>query len=441
MKYTRNVAINVVIANMIGTGVFFSLGFQVGDIPSWFSIMILWIIGAIIALLGALCYSEISTRIAGSGGEYNYLSKIYHPALGFIAGWVSFIVGFAAPIAVVALGIGIYTSEFLKMDSRIIASCVIFITGTVHLFGVKSGGLFQNIVTRIKLVFIVSLIFLPIVLYFFGDFQPTNQILNPFKNGVNDMSLIFSPEFAIALVWCYLAYSGWNAAVYFSDKIENPVKNIPYSLIIGTLIVSVLYLFLNSSFLYAIDMENIKPVYDPETGNLIEKIDVGNAFLHSILPDSLANPLSLMFGVALFSSLSSMLIAGPSVLETMGNDYITLKVLNKRNRYYAPYISICCLMTLSIILVYSAGFKELVEYIGVILSIFSVLVVLGIPILRNKKDKEHNIYKAPFGNILAIVFSTINMWMIYHLISSDIWVLFAVLITLLSGFILYKIIK
>ena len=105
-KYSRSVAINVVIANMVGTGIFFALGFQVGSIPSWFSIMILWIIGAIIALLGALCYSEISTRIGGSGGEYHYLSKIYHPALGFIAGGVSFIVGFAAPIAVVAICIG-----------------------------------------------------------------------------------------------------------------------------------------------------------------------------------------------------------------------------------------------------------------------------------------------------------------------------------------------
>ena len=171
MKYTRHVAINVVISNMIGTGVFFSLGFQVGDIPSWFSIMILWIIGAIIALLGALCYSEISTRIAGSGGEYNYLSKIYSDGLGFTAGWVSFIVGFAAPISVVALGIGLYTSEFLQLDSKIIASCIIFITGAIHLFGVKSGGLFQNIVTRIKLVFLVSLILLPFILYFFGDFQ------------------------------------------------------------------------------------------------------------------------------------------------------------------------------------------------------------------------------------------------------------------------------
>ena len=432
MKYTRNVAINVVIANMIGTGVFFSLGFQVGDIPSWFSIMILWIIGAIIALLGALCYSEISTRIAGSGGEYNYLSKIYHPTLGFIAGWVSFIVGFAAPIAVVALGIGIYTSEFLKMDSRIIASCVIFITGTVHLFGVKSGGLFQNIVTRIKLVFLVSLILLPFILYFFGDFQPTKLVFNPFKNGVDDMSLIFSPKFAIALVWCYLAYSGWNAAVYFSDKIENPIKNIPYSLIAGTLIVSVLYLLLNSSFLYAIEFSEIKP-----------EADIGNTFLQSLLPSSLAISLSLLFAVALISSLSAMLIAGPSVLETMGNDYHKIRFLNQKNRYDSPYISILFLMILSITLVHNAGFKDLVEYIGVILSVFAVLVVLGIPILRYKKDKENekNIYKAPFGNIISIIFSIINLAMIYFVIVSDLNKLLYILITIISGYLLYLIVR
>ena len=113
MKYTRNVAINVVIANMIGTGVFTSLGFQVGSIPSWFSIMVLWAVGALISLFGAFAYAEISTRISGSGGEYNYLSKIYSNGLGFTAGWVSFVVGFSAPIAAVALAIGSYTTKFI----------------------------------------------------------------------------------------------------------------------------------------------------------------------------------------------------------------------------------------------------------------------------------------------------------------------------------------
>jgi len=438
MKYTRNVAINVVIANMIGTGIFLALGFQVGSIPSWFSIMVLWIIGAIIALLGALCYSEIATRIGESGGEYQYLSRIYHPALGFIAGWVSFIVGFAAPIAFVALAIGEYTEDVLRLDSKMIASCIILITGTVHLFGIKSGGLFQNIITRIKLVFIVFLILLPFILYFFGEFQPTKIIFNPFKNGVNDMDIIFSADFAKALVWCYLAYSGWNAAVYFSDKIENPIKNIPYSLIIGTLIVSILYLFLNSSFLYAMEFSEIKPT-----------ADIGNIFLHSILPDSVANPLSLLFAVALVSSLSSMLIAGPSVLETMGNDYQKIKFLNQKNRYDSPYISILCLMILSVIFL-SLGFEFLVQFVGATLAIFAILVVLGVPILRKNGHNEKNIYKAPFGNILSIIFSIINIWMIYVLIVDGLkqdevifWnsTLFSILITLISGYFLYLFVR
>ena len=178
------------------------------------------------------------------------------------------------------------------------------------------------------------------------------------------------------------------------------------------------YNLLNSSFLYAIEINEIKKVDGQPP------IDIGNAFLESILPSSLSGPLSLLFGVALISSLSSMLIAGPSVLEIMGNDYSKLKILNKKNRYFAPYISILCLMFLSIILVQNAGFKELVEYIGVILSIFAVLVVLGVPILRNIGNNENNIYKAPFGNLISIIFCIINLWMIYYVIESDLNKLF-----------------
>ena len=131
-KYSKSVAINVVIANMIGTGVFTSLGYQTGSIPSWFSIMVLWCLGALISLFGALVYSEIATRIKKSGGEYTYLSEIYYPWLGFIAGWISFIVGFAAPIAAVAIAIGSYTTDIFNISYDIIASLVIVFIGSIH---------------------------------------------------------------------------------------------------------------------------------------------------------------------------------------------------------------------------------------------------------------------------------------------------------------------
>ena len=167
MKYTRSVAINVVIANMIGTGVFTSLGYQVGSIPSWFSIMVLWSVGAVISLFGAFSYAEISTRISGSGGEYNYLSKIYSKKIGFISGWVSFIVGFSAPIAAVALAIGEYTKGFLELSSSWIATIIIIIIGSIHILGIKSSSLFQNAITRLKIVLIFALILSPFILLLF----------------------------------------------------------------------------------------------------------------------------------------------------------------------------------------------------------------------------------------------------------------------------------
>jgi len=431
MKYTRNVAINVVIANMIGTGVFTSLGFQVGSIPSWFSIMVLWAVGAIISLFGAFAYAEISTRIPGSGGEYNYLSKIYHPALGFIAGWVSFIVGFSAPIAAVALAIGSYTTNFIQLSESWIATLIILIVGCIHILGIKSGSFFQNVITRLKIVLISALILSPFLMVYFSDFNPSSIVFNPLNNGYNDWDLIFSSEFAISLVFVCFSYSGWNASVYFASKIEDPVRNIPYSLILGTLVVSVVYLLLNTAFLYSVEITQLKG-----------QLDIGNIVLESVFP-KYAPMLSLLFGIALIASLSSLMIAGPSVLERMGKDYNFLKMFSKSNKHQAPYIAIISLMILPIIMLHTTSFEWIIKYIGVCLSLFSILVVLGVPILRarNSNGGKLNIYKAPFGNIISYLFSIINLWMIYHLVSSDIWILAGVSITLLSGFILFKIIS
>ena len=429
MKYTRNVAINVVIANMIGTGVFTSLGFQVGSIPSWFSIMMLWAVGALISLFGAFAYAEISTRISGSGGEYNYLSKIYSNGLGFTAGWVSFIVGFSAPIAAVALAIGAYTAKFMQLSESWIATLIIIIVGCIHILGIKSGSFFQNVITRLKIVLIAALILSPFLMVYFSDFNPSTIVFNPLNNGYNDWDLIFSSDFAIALVWVCFSYSGWNASVYFASKIEDPVRNIPYSLIVGTLVVSVLYLLLNTAFLYSVEITQLEG-----------KLDIGNILLESVFP-KYAPMLSLLFGVALVASLSSMMIAGPSVLERMGEDYNILKVFNKSNKHQSPYIAIISLMILPIIMLHTASFEWIVKYIGVCLSLFSILVVLGVPILRAREGNSEklNIYKAPFGHVISYLFSIINLWMIYHLVSSDIWILAGVSITLLSGFILYKV--
>ena len=428
-KYSKHVAVNVVISNMIGTGVFTSLGYQVGSIPSWFSILVLWFTGSIISLLGAFCYAEIATRIGRSGGEYQFLSTIYNPALGFIAGWISFIVGFSAPIAAVGLAIGEYTGSGINIEARTIATIIILLIGLVHLFGIKSSSVFQNIATRLKIILISLLILMPVLMYYLGDFSPTNLTLNPYNNGQNDWNLIFSSEFAISLVYVCFSYSGWNASIYFASKIDDPVRSIPYSVIIGTIVVSFMYLLLNSAFLFSVDMDRL-------SGHT----DIGNLLIETLFPQHF-NILSLFFGIALLATLSSMLISGPSVLATMGKDYRRLRFLNVENRFSAPYISIISLIIIPVFLLHTSSFEWLIKYIGVCLSFFSVLVVIGLPILRNKNNTNINVYKAPFGTIMAIVFSLINLWMIYHLISSDLKILSSAFITIFSGYVLYLFVR
>ncbi len=173
-KYTRSVAVTMVIANMIGTGVFTSIGFQLGNLDA-FSILTVWLLGGLIALCGAFAYAEIAAALKESGGEYLFLSKIYHPSLGFTSGWISLFAGFGAPIAVAALAIGQYSAPVLGIDTgyvyflgdfefhqyKLVAIICVLAVSAIHLTGVRSGGITQNILTTIKLLLIVFFCLMP----------------------------------------------------------------------------------------------------------------------------------------------------------------------------------------------------------------------------------------------------------------------------------------
>src|SRR5437868_9947480 len=148
-------ACSIVIANIIGTGVFTSLGFQLTDIQSGFALLMLWVIGGIAALCGALCYGELAAALPRSGGEYNFLSAIYHPALGFMAGFVSATAGFAAPIALSAIAFGKYFQGVFSFGGpETLSFLVVWIVAVFHLYGLKSGSAFQNLSTLLKILLI-----------------------------------------------------------------------------------------------------------------------------------------------------------------------------------------------------------------------------------------------------------------------------------------------
>src|SRR5271170_1100352 len=229
----------IVIADMVGVGVFTSLGFQVNDLKSGFTLMLLWLVGGIIAICGAVCYAELATMLPRSSGEYNFLRQIYHPAFGFVAGWLSATVGFAAPIALAAMAFGSYFKSIVPQAPPLILGLgITWLAALVHLRGVRFGGAFHNVWTVLKLILIVAFI---VAGFVFANPQPIS-----FAPSTADLSVITGAPFAISLVFVMYSYSGWNAATYIVGELREPIRNVPRALFAGTAIVIVLYVSLNA---------------------------------------------------------------------------------------------------------------------------------------------------------------------------------------------------
>src|SRR5580692_320561 len=232
------VATAIVVADMIGVGVFTSLGFQVSDIPSGFSILLLWAVGGVVALCGVFSYSELGAMFPRSSGEYNFLGRAFHPAFGFLAGWVSATVGFAAPVALAAMAFGEYGKSVLPGAPPLaLAIGVVWLVSIVQLTGVKHSSTFQLISTILKVVLIVAFLIAGVVV---GTPQPIS-----FAPDVADIGYVTSAPFAIGLVFVMYAFSGWNAATYIIGEMHTPQQSLPRALLAGTLIVLVLYVALN----------------------------------------------------------------------------------------------------------------------------------------------------------------------------------------------------
>ncbi|MGA9267638.1 MAG: amino acid permease, partial [Rhodomicrobium sp.] len=230
-KVSALTATALAVADMIGTGVFTSLGFQVRDIPSPFALAMLWIVGGLVALSGALSYSELAAAFPRSGGEYNFLSRAFRPSIGFMAGWISATVGFAAPIALAAMAFGQYFAG-VAPGAPVLALGIgiTWLVSAVHLFGVHSGSALQNISTLIKLGLIVTLILAGLLV---ANPQPVS-----FAPSAADIGYITGAPFAISLVFVLYSYSGWNAATYIAGEVKDPEQNLPRSILTAVLIVT-----------------------------------------------------------------------------------------------------------------------------------------------------------------------------------------------------------
>jgi APA family basic amino acid/polyamine antiporter len=338
-----------------------------------------------------------------SGGEYHFLSRIYHPALGFIAGWVSFIIGFAAPTAAASIALGAYFVAALDLNitilslglDKIIAIFIIILISALHASDKAAGAWFQNIFTSLKVIALLALIIL-------GFFSGVEQSID-FSVTKDSLIEITSPAFAISLFFVSYSYSGWNAAAYIAGEIKNPEKNITRSLLTGTVIVTILYVFTTYVFLRVIPISEM-------TG----KIEIGYIFGSQIFGSHTSTIMGLIFSLLLLSTVSSMIITGPRVTHVMGEDYRILKWFAKRSRKEIPVRAIIIQAALSIGYILTSTFEQVITLIGFTLNVFTLLAVIGMMLNRRKKPDSQYVYRVKLYPVVPIIFILINTWIIIY---------------------------
>lgn len=430
----------IVISNMVGTGIFISTGFLAGDLGSVPLVLAIWVVGAVAALCGAFCYSELGVNFPSSGGEYVYLTQAYGPIWGFMTGWVSFFAGFSAPIAAAALSFSEYLGHFFpsvqqanaqlavgpvewgwKIGGAQIVACglVAFFT-VLNFFGVQRVARVQNLLTGIKIAVIGAFILL-------GIFAGNGSWGNFSQNAVRTSTTPIATQFAVSLFWIYLAYSGWNAATYVAEELKQPSRTLPLALLTGTIFVAVLFIALNVVFIYAVPLEQMKGVYA-----------VGALAAARLFGPETAGVFAGLMALSLLATVNAMVTIGPRVYYAMAQNRAFFAGAAKVHpRWHTPVIAIVtqgiCTMLMAL-----TPLRDLVQYIGFLLNLFAVLAVASLMIFRRRAGwKKIGVVSFAYP-LFPALFILIGLWMTYQGIRGRPWISLAAALTVATGALYYQ---
>ena len=379
----------IIIAAMIGTGIFTIPGYVAKNIPNPLLMVSAWIIVGVISLCGALCYAEISSVFNENGGEYLFLSKLIHPSVGFMSGWVSFIVGFSAPCAAAATAFGAYTSAITGLHATMQSALfVVLFFSVIHIIGVKTGGYLQNALTVLKILLVTVFIILG-----FSLIKSNNNMTLHFDYVYNNL---INTNFWTSLLLISYAYAGWNTAVYISGEIKNPEKNIPLALISGTIIVLIIYVAINVIYTNALSLKEMNGI-----------LEIGYITMRKLYGESIGIYFSIGIAVALSSMISALIMAGSRLYMQIGKDINMLKSISKKSFNNTPIYAIILQCLITSLLIITMNYELLLYYIGFTLNIFSVITVASVFIIRNKKITTT--FKVPLYPVPPILFIVFNL--------------------------------
>lgn len=394
----------LVIANMIGTGVFTTSGFVMGQLGSSTLLMWAWVVGGAFALTGALCYAELGTMFPRSGGDYVFLRESFGGNTAFFSGWISLIVGFPAPVAAAAIAFVGYTfgasgwaaSEWASVivfgrtvlsitPVTVIACLVVILFTIVHTRDIGFSKRVQNTLTAFKFILILAFIVAGLASGNgdYGNFHALAESFTVSAGGV-----------ATALVFVSFAYSGWNAAAYIGGEIRRPERNLPAALLLGTLLVTMLYLLVNAVYVYAMAPAEMTGI-----------VEVGAKAAVALFGSSFGSFFSIAVALGLLSVISAMTLAGPRVYYAMakeGDFFDYFGHVDERKKSPRRAVLLQCGVSLGMIL--TTAFDTLLVYIGVLLSLSSIMTVVGMIRLRRKRPELSRPYKCFAYPLTPVVF-------------------------------------
>jgi basic amino acid/polyamine antiporter, APA family len=428
----------IVVSNMIGTGIFTMSGFIVADLGSAKLLLLIWAVGAVCALAGAFCYSELGINFPSSGGEYVYLTQAFGPTWGFMTGWVSFFAGFSAPIALAALAVSDYLGYFipaLKQENsvlfgseyfgfrfgaaQIVASGIIAVFTIVNCLGVRLTASIQNVLTATKVLVIVVFISAGF-LFGHGDWAHFSQ---PAAR-TSTTPLFF--QFFVSLFFIYVAYSGWNAATYVAEELKQPARTLPLSLAVGTGLVATLFLALNVLFVYAMPLEKMKG-----------QVAIGSITASYLFSPEVTGLFSGAMALSLLATVNAMVTIGPRVYYAMAkNGAFFASAANVHPRWHTPATAIIC-QGICTILMTTSSFVNLMFYVGFALNFFAVMSVASLFVFR-RRPGWRRIGAVSFAYpLVPVFFILVGFWMTVFGMTFKPLVSFVAMATVGAGAIVY----
>lgn len=387
----------VLVSNAVGSGIFTTTGFMARDLGDPRIIIGLWALGGALALAGAMSYAELGASMPRVGGDYIYVRRAFGPVWGFLSGWTSFTVGFGAAIAAASVAFAQYAlvllpESFAMRSPAVFALLLVWTLTAVHALGVERGGLFQQIITIVKIGGIALGV---LAAFVYGDGSVAG-IVTPSPDAAPRIGAA-----AVGLVFVLYSYSGWNAAGYIAGEIREPGRSIPRAMVLGTLFIGALYVAVNAAYFYALPTEALAA--DPV-------LPVAEKSAQALFGSSAAAAVVAILCVSIAGATSSMIWAGPRVYWAMADDGVAPALLAKTSRNDAPIPALLIQSAWVTVLVLSGSFEQLVIYSGVALALFSALSVGSTLVLRRREPELARPYRVSPYPWIPLAYIAASLW-------------------------------